>query len=129
MTLPAPAFPAGPLAENPSPTAAERAALIDDLARTPALLRAATDGLSAGLLDTPYRNWSARQIVHHLADSHAHSFLRCKLALTEDGPTIKPYNEGATADLADSRSSATLTRRRAGSTAYASARGPWRRCR
>ncbi len=67
-------------------------------------LRAAVSGLSETQLDTPYRDggWTVRQVVHHLADSHANSFVRFKLALTEDWPTIKPYDEAAWANLADS---------------------------
>ena len=56
-------------------------------------------------LDTPYREggWTVRQVVHHVADSHTNSYVRFKLALTEDWPTIKPYDEAAWANLADSR--------------------------
>ncbi len=55
------------------------------------------DGLSDAQLDTPYRDggWSVRQVVHHIADSHANSYVRFKLALTEDEPTIKAYDEKA----------------------------------
>jgi hypothetical protein len=61
--------------------------------------------LSDAQLDTPYREggWTVRQVVHHIADSHANSYVRFKLALTEDWPTIKPYDEAAWARLADSR--------------------------
>src|SRR5579859_5990224 len=68
-----------------------------------AALRAAVAGLSEDQLDTRYRNWTIRQIVHHLADSHVHSYLRFKWALTEERPTIKPYDEGCWAALADAR--------------------------
>ncbi len=63
-----------------------------------------TDGITDKELDWRYRpdGWSIRQIVHHCADSHFNSFVRFKLALTEDTPTIKPYNEAAWARLADS---------------------------
>jgi hypothetical protein len=62
-------------------------------------------GLSDAQLDTPYREggWTVRQVVHHVADSHANCYIRFKLALTEDWPTIKPYDEAAWAKLADSR--------------------------
>jgi uncharacterized damage-inducible protein DinB len=82
-----------------------RAAHIETLRLLPERLRAAVAGLSEAQLDTPYRDggWTVRQVVHHLADSHANSFIRLKLALTEDWPTIKPYDEAAWARLPDSR--------------------------
>jgi hypothetical protein len=78
---------------------------IEEIAATPAHLRAAVDGLSAEQLDTPYRTggWTVRQVVHHVPDSHLNAYLRMKLALTEDGPTIKPYDEAVWAELSDSR--------------------------
>jgi hypothetical protein len=71
----------------------------------PERLKAAVNGLDDAQLDTPYREegWTVRQVVHHLADSHANAYVRMKLALTEDWPTIKPYNEAAWADLSDAR--------------------------
>ena len=83
-----------------------RAAHIQTLRQLPERLRAAVAGLNDAQLDTPYREggWTARQVVHHLADSHAMAYTRCKLALTEDWPTINPYKEAAWAELADSRS-------------------------
>ncbi len=82
-----------------------RAANIQTIRLLPERLRAAVDGLSDAQLDTPYREggWTARQVVHHVADSHVNSYIRFKLALTEDWPTIKPYDEDAWANLADSR--------------------------
>jgi uncharacterized damage-inducible protein DinB len=82
-----------------------RAAHIQTVRLLPERLRAAVSGLSNAQLDTPYREggWTVRQVVHHLADSHANAFIRCKLALTEEWPTIKPYDEAAWANLADSR--------------------------
>ncbi|MFC0215579.1 YfiT family bacillithiol transferase [Paenibacillus chartarius] len=76
---------------------------IDEIAALPAKLRAATDGLNAEQLATPYRDggWTVKQVVHHVADSHMNSFIRFKLALTEDRPTIKPYDEAAWAELED----------------------------
>jgi hypothetical protein len=73
------------------------------LAAAPADLRRALDGLDAEQRLTRYRDggWTVAQVVHHLADSHANAFIRTKLALTEDGPTIVPYKEGAWAELAD----------------------------
>jgi uncharacterized damage-inducible protein DinB len=69
----------------------------------PTALRAAVAGPSEDQLDTRYRNWTIRQIVHHVADSHVNSYVRFKWALTEEVPTIKPYDDGRWADLADAR--------------------------
>jgi hypothetical protein len=91
--------------EAPDPvTAAQRAAWIADLAAAPAALRAAVEGLSDDRLDTPYRpgGWTVRQVVHHVPDSHLNAYCRFKLALTEDAPTIKPYEEARWAELPDS---------------------------
>ena len=79
---------------------------IREIADTPARLRAAVQGLSPEQLDTPYRpgGWTVRQVVHHLPDSHVNAYTRFKLALTEDEPTIKPYDEAAWAELEDTRS-------------------------
>ncbi|MGD0730139.1 MAG: YfiT family bacillithiol transferase [Terracidiphilus sp.] len=81
-----------------------RAAHIETLRQLPQRLRAATAGLTDAQLDTPYRDggWTVRQVAHHVADSHSMSYIRWKLALTEDWPTIKPYDEAAWAKLADS---------------------------
>ncbi len=82
-----------------------REAQIETLRRLPERLRSAVSGLNDARLDTPYRDggWTVRQVVHHLADSHANSYIRFKLALTEDCPTIKPYDEAAWARLPDNR--------------------------
>ena len=82
-----------------------RANHITDIATLPSQVRAAVTGLSDAQLDTPYRprGWTLRQVVHHLADSHANGFIRSKLALTEDNPTIKPYDEEGWAELPDSK--------------------------
>ena len=81
-------------------------ALIEEIAATPGLFRDAVRGLDEAQLDTPYRpgGWTVRQTVHHVADSHMNSFIRFRLALTEDEPAIKPYNQAAWAELADSHS-------------------------
>ncbi len=81
-----------------------RRAAFDAMAATPAALRQAVDGLSDEQLDTAYRpgGWTVRTLVHHVADSHMNAYTRFKLALTEDNPTIKPYDESAWAQLADS---------------------------
>lgn len=83
----------------------QRRVFIDAIAETPAKLRAAVAGLNDQQLDTPYRpgGWTVRQVVHHLADSHLNSFTRFKLALTEQEPTIKPYDEALWAELPDSK--------------------------
>src|ERR1700677_3640101 len=82
-----------------------RAAHIQTLRLLPVRLRAAVNGLNDHQLDTPYREdgWTVRQVVHHVADSHGNSYIRFKLALTEDWPTIKAYDEKAWAKLPDSR--------------------------
>jgi hypothetical protein len=82
----------------------ERMAAIAALAGLPDRLSVALDGLDREQLDTPYREggWTVRQLVHHIADSHMNAFVRLRLALTEDWPTILPYNEKAWAMLHDS---------------------------
>ena len=85
---------------------AQRAALIDSIAATPGRLRAAVDGLNDAQLDTPYRDggWTVRQVVHHVPDSHLNAYTRFRLALTEDQPTIRPYDEASWARLPDASS-------------------------
>jgi len=97
-------YPTGELSFDPNPTPATRRACIEAIASAPAELRAAVQGLTDAQLDTPYRpgGWTVRQVVHHVPDSHMNAYIRFKLALTEDSPTIKPYNEAAWAQLADS---------------------------
>jgi hypothetical protein len=97
-------FPIGKFEWPASVSAPERAALIEKVAAAPAHLRAAASGLAADQLDTPYREggWTVRQVVHHVPDSHMNSYIRFKLALTEDEPAIKPYDEAAWARLSDS---------------------------
>jgi DinB superfamily len=78
---------------------------IRDIEALPDQLRLAVQGLSDAQLNTPYRpgGWMVRQVVHHLADSHMNAYIRFKLALTENNPTIKPYEEDLWAALPDSR--------------------------
>jgi len=78
---------------------------LDDVEQTPARLRAAVEGLSDTQLDTTYRDggWTVRQVVHHVPDSHMNSYVRFKLALTEDDPTIRPYLEDRWAELPEAR--------------------------
>jgi hypothetical protein len=79
--------------------------LIEEIAAAPANFRAAVKGLSEAQLDTPYRpeGWTVRQTVHHVADSHMNSFIRMRLALTEDTPPVKGYDQTAWGELEDSR--------------------------
>ena len=96
-------YPIGRFTFPESSTAEQRQQWIREIARTPQELRAAVSGLSEEHLDTPYRpgGWTVRQVVHHVPDSHMNAFIRFKLALTEDQPTIKPYDEARWAVLAD----------------------------
>ena len=83
----------------------ERSEYINNIEQAPELLRAAVTGLSDQQLDTPYRpdGWTVRQVVHHLPDSHMNAYVRYRLALTEDEPTIKPYDEAQWAELIDAK--------------------------
>jgi hypothetical protein len=98
-------YPIGPFALVEPATPALRAAAIADIAALPGQIRDAVAGLTDAQLDTPYRDggWTVRQLVHHVADSHINGFVRVKLALTEDHPTIKPYDENLWARLPDAR--------------------------
>ena len=96
---------AGPMAKS------QRVAAIDTIEQVPGSMREAVRGLSSQQLDTPYRpgGWTVRQVVHHVPDSHLNAYIRTKLALTEDEPTIKPYDEKRWAELADTRLTAIET--------------------
>ncbi len=97
-----PPFPAGPF--TPAEFTSEaRDGWISDIALLPSEVRTVVDGLSELQLDTRYRNWTIRQIVHHVADSHVNSYIRFKWTLTEETPTIKAYDEGLWSDLNESR--------------------------
>ncbi len=98
-------YPIGKFRRGVDVTPELRQGWIEDIASAPALLRGAIAGLSDAQLDTPYRpdGWTVRQVAHHLADSHMNSFVRFKLALTEDRPTIKPYDENRWVELDDGR--------------------------
>jgi hypothetical protein len=89
----------GPLGEE------DRQKFLNDIQQAPAELRAALSGLSPQQLDTPYRpdGWTVRQVVHHVPDSHLNAYVRFKLALTEEEPTIKPYAENRWAELLDTK--------------------------
>lgn len=98
-------FPVGRFSPPASATPDLRATQMDTLRQLPSHLRDAVVGLSDAQLDTPYREggWTLRQVVHHVADSHMNAYVRFKLAVTEDWPTIKAYDEAAWAELADGR--------------------------
>ncbi len=98
-------FPIGKFTAPSSPGKDERARLIGQIREAPVRLRDAVTGLGESELDTPYRpgGWTVRQVVHHLPDSHLNAYLRFRLALTEEQPTIKPYDEARWAELADAR--------------------------
>lgn len=98
-----PQNPAGDYVPEPNPPAANRNDWIAEIAALPGKVRTLVAGFSPAQLDTKYRNWSVRQIVHHLADSHVNAYVRFKLALTESGPTIKPYDETKWAELPDTK--------------------------
>jgi uncharacterized damage-inducible protein DinB len=100
-------YPVGRFSPKPELSDADRIQLIQQIADTPASLRKATKGLSEEQLDTPYRpgGWTVRQVVHHVPDSHLNCYIRFKLAVTEDQPTIKPYKENLWAELVDAKSS------------------------
>jgi hypothetical protein len=99
----APQNPAGEFLVEENLTSERRGQLIAEIERAPDALRQAVAGLSKEQLDTRYRNWTIRQIDHHIADSHVNSYVRFKWTLTEEQPTIKAYDEGRWAALADSR--------------------------
>ena len=84
-------------------TPAERTEAIAQIAETPKRMRDAVEGLSAVQFDTPYRpgGWTVRQLAHHVPESHMNAYIRLKLALTEDEPTVKPYEEALWAELPD----------------------------
>lgn len=101
-----PRYPIGPFWEPQTVTAGQREAWLGDIEALPGLLREAVSGLTEAQLDQPYREggWTIRQLVHHLADSHMHSYLRCKFAQTMENPTITPYDEAVWALMADAAS-------------------------
>lgn len=98
-------YPVGKFHFDGSMSQEQQQTSLHEIAETPTKLRAAVQGLSDAQLDTPYRpgGWTVRQVVHHVPDSHLNSYVRFKLALTEDAPTIKPYAEDRWAELADTQ--------------------------
>jgi hypothetical protein len=85
--------------------APQREEWIRTIESLPQRLRRAVEGFTPERWDTPYRpgGWTVRQLVHHIPDSHLNAYMRFKLALTEDEPTIRPYDEDAWARLVDTR--------------------------
>ena len=100
-----PRYPVGKFQYDGVATPEARAHRIEEIAKAPAALRAAVKGLTSKQLETPYREggWTVRQVVHHVPDSHLNAYVRFKLALTEDTPTIKPYDQERWAELPDTR--------------------------
>lgn len=98
-----PRYPIGRFAKPTTITEVQRAQAIQSIAEMPVQLRAAVRGWTDAQLDTPYREggWTARQLIHHIADSHAQAAVRLRKALTEPNPTVQPYDEKAWADLPD----------------------------
>jgi len=98
-------FPIGKFDKTATVSEADYPRLIGEIAATPGALRSAVAGLSRDQLETPYRpgGWTVKQVVHHLPDSHMNAYVRFKLALTEDEPAIKGYDEAMWAELSDSQ--------------------------
>ena len=98
-------FPVGRYTPGGEITPEQRQEWIGIVAVCPARMRAAVQGLDEAQIDTPYRDggWTVRQVVHHVPDSHMNAYVRMKLGLTEDSPTIKTYEEAEWASLADAR--------------------------
>jgi hypothetical protein len=98
-------FPIGRFAAPAEISASDREAAIRTLAAAADEMRAAVQSLSDEQLDTPYRpdGWTIRQVVHHVPESHMNSYIRFKLGLTEDQPTVKPYDEDAWSKTPDAK--------------------------
>lgn len=98
-------YPIGKFKNQPAFSTEEVQEFVQDIAHLPSQLREAVNGLTENELNTPYRpgGWTVRQTVHHLADSHINSYLRFRLALTEEKPAIKPYTEHLWAELEDGK--------------------------
>ena len=98
-------YPIGRVQMEERLTPERREQLIRQIEEAPRNLREAVAGLNEAQLDTPYREggWTVRQVVHHVPDSHMNAYIRFRLALTEEEPTIKPYSEPDWANLPDAR--------------------------
>ncbi len=97
-----------PIGKYTAPTevsAHQRAAWMADIKRLPAMFRQLSESLTEAELETPYRpdGWTARQVIHHVADSHMNAYIRFRWTLTEDAPTIKAYEEALWAVLPDAK--------------------------
>jgi uncharacterized damage-inducible protein DinB len=103
--MPDPRYPIGRFSFEGPLTAEQKKQYLNDIEQTPARLRTAVRGLSDEQLNTPYRDggWTVRQLAHHVPDSHMNAYIRFKLALTEDEPTIRPYMEDRWAELPESK--------------------------
>jgi hypothetical protein len=103
MTEITPQYPVGKFRRPESVSPDDRTRYIDIIATAPARLREAAMALLERQLDTPYREggWTARQVIHHVPESHMNAYVRFKLALTETDPVVKPYDEAAWAKLND----------------------------
>jgi uncharacterized damage-inducible protein DinB len=95
----APQHPVGEYIRIPNPSADQRNEWIAEIAALPTVLRSLVSNLTTAQLETKYRNWTIRQIVNHLPDSHMNAYVRFKLALTEEKPVIRPYDETSWSDL------------------------------
>ncbi len=97
-------YPIGRFSDFAAQSPRSRHWCIDQLRTAASLYSAAVKDFSQAQINKPYREggWTVRQVIHHVADSHMNSYVRFKLALTEIEPVIKPYDEAAWAELADS---------------------------
>jgi len=105
MQMSDPRYPLGKFSFDGDLTAEQKKQYLNDIEQLPARFRAALQGLSEKQLDTPYRDggWTVRQVTHHVPDSHMNAYVRFKLALTEDEPTIRPYMEDRWAELPEAK--------------------------
>jgi len=103
--MPDPRYPIGKFSFDGPLTTDQKKQYLNDIEQTPGRLRTAVRGLSDQQLNTPYREggWTVRQLAHHVPDSHMNAYIRFKLALTEDEPTIRPYMEDRWAELPESK--------------------------
>ena len=104
-------YPIGEPSRAESFTPEQRSAAMDGIRQLPSNLRSAVATFSEAQLQTPYRpgGWTVRQLIHHVADSHMNAYVRVRLALTEDWPTIVAYQEARWAELEDARTAAVLS--------------------
>jgi hypothetical protein len=105
LTLETLRYPVGKFKFPEQISVTETVAMIKAIEELPAALRNAVEHMSEAQLNTPYRDggWTVKQVVHHLFDSHSNAYVRMKLAMTEDNPTIKPYKEALWAELEDGK--------------------------